>query len=316
MAACILCGKEAPLKMRMPVDQKKFTPTKFGSIHHCGDCDLGFVYPRPTVEETNEFYQLDAYYTQGKSHFVEVRETFWDKVLLHLSWRTDYSRDLTEVVVSEVKKGGTILDVGCSSGQLVAKLSDRGYRCIGVERDANTISVRAGSVLEGTAENLPAMAESFDAIVYSHVVEHLVDPVKALRAAAKLLKPSGVMVIEVPNNASLIAKYMGLAWENLDPPRHLSFFTERSLRELLQRAGLQGRSTYYSGFCRHFSASYIATEQKIYDHLSGARPATRNSHLSSWALLVNTALSSKKRKYDAVGIIASSAAIRRGVRES
>ena len=143
MAPCILCGKEAPLKMRMPVDQKKFTPTKFGSIHHCGACDLGFVYPRPTVEETNEFYQLDAYYTQGKSHFVEVRETFWDKVLLHLSWRTDYSRDLTEVLVSEVKKGGTILDVGCGSGQLLAKLSDRGYRCIGVERDANTISVRA-----------------------------------------------------------------------------------------------------------------------------------------------------------------------------
>ena len=259
------------------------------------------------MEETNEFYQLDAYYTHGKSHFVEIKETFWDKLLLHLSWRADYSRELTEVVECEVKEGGTILDVGCGSGELVSRLSERGYRCIGVERDANTISLRAGRVLEGTAEKLPEMAELFDAIVYSHVVEHLVDPVTALRNAAKLLKPSGVMVIEVPNNASLIADYMGLAWENLDPPRHISFFTERSLRELLQQVGLQARSTYYSGFCRHFSASYIATEQNIYDHLNGAWPAMRNSHLNSWALLLSTAFSSKKRKYDAVGVIASSA---------
>jgi 2-polyprenyl-3-methyl-5-hydroxy-6-metoxy-1,4-benzoquinol methylase len=291
--------------MRMPVDAKKFTPTRFGSIHHCSDCDLGFIHPRPTAEETAEFYDLDAYYTQGRSHYVQARESFLDKLRVHLAWRMDYGAAIADVIAGTVSQGGAILDVGCGGGELINALSDRGYNCVGVERDAKAISVRAGSVLAGSAEHLPPQLppSSFDAIVYSHVVEHLVDPVTSLRDAAKLLNPGGAMIIEVPNNACFIAEQMGLAWENLDPPRHLSFFTERSLHELLRRAGFEVQSTYYTGFCRHFTATYIATEQRIYDQLAFSPPALRNSRLRSWMLLLRTELASKQRKYDAVGII-------------
>ena len=68
-------------------------------------------------------------------------------------------------------------------------------------------------VLEGSAESLPAAFKpaTCDGLVFSHVLEHLVDPEAAVRNAAALLKPTGLMFCEVPNNESLVAKQSGLA---------------------------------------------------------------------------------------------------------
>jgi SAM-dependent methyltransferase len=189
-------------------------------------------------------------------------------------------------------------------------MTARGYEMTGVERDSGAISSKEARVVEGSAEALPPLPD-FDGVVFSHVVEHLLDPVAALRSAAKLLSPGGKLFIEVPNNDSDIARQSGLSWEHLDIPRHINFFGETSLRMLTKQAGLHVKRVYFSGYCRYFSDSYIATEQRIHDRLAGAGPSVRNSRLLAWKLLVRTARALPNKKYDSVGIVATLADKRR-----
>jgi SAM-dependent methyltransferase len=168
-----------------------------------------------------------------------------------------------------------------------------------------TLAAKNLRALRGSAENLPKELApcSFDGVVFSHVLEHLVDPVAAVRSAAKLLKPGGVLFCEVPNNESRTAQVSGLSWEHLDIPRHINFFTEKSLLELGRRAGLKAVRTYFTGYCRLFDDSYIATEQRIHDNLPPPQWSTRNSEFQAWRLLASTAAAHVREKYDSVGVV-------------
>jgi SAM-dependent methyltransferase len=77
----------------------------------------------------------------------------------------------------------------------------------------------------------------FDVITMFHVIEHLWDPVAALAAAASLLKPSGILVVETPNVESWPARIFGRHWVTLDAPRHLALFSENGLSRSVRRAG-------------------------------------------------------------------------------
>lgn len=234
------------------------------------------------------------------------------RLRMHLAWRVDAGEQLLNLICAALKPPATIVDIGCGGGALLAELTCRGYQAIGVERDPHSLALRDKrlTVLEGSAEILPLALRpgSCDGVVFSHVIEHLSDPVATLRSAAVLLKPTGLLFCEVPNNESLIARQSGLAWEHLDIPRHINFFNERSLVNVALSAGFKVNRTHFSGFCRVFSDSYIATEKRIFDQLENNNRisilAKRNSNIRSWSLLARTAFSDPREKYDSVGIIA------------
>jgi len=312
-ARCPSCGGQAQYRITMPLDAKTDRPTRHGEVFACAACELAFVHPRPTPAETAAFYQLDAYYTQGASHMVETPPPgLASRLRTHLAWRLDHGTSLRRVIDETLAAPADIVDIGCGSGALLKDLRARGHRVTGVERDANSLSLHDPEirVLEGTAEALPAPLRpgTLDGVVFSHVLEHLVDPVAAVRQAAALLKPGGLLFCEVPNNDALVARESGLAWEHLDIPRHVNFFNERSLVALATNAGLAVRRVYFAGYCRYFSDSYIATEQRTYDRLAalpgGAHGATRNSAARAWRLLARSAFAPPRLKYDSVGLVA------------
>lgn len=303
-AVCPVCGSAANYKMTMPIDAKTFRATESGRIYECSTCGVGFVFPRPI--DTNAFYDLDAYYTQGASHMVRTPDgSFLERLRIHLAWRADYGEALADVISGELSKA-SIVDIGCGGGNLLREMSARGYQMTGVERDPASVASKAANVVKGSAEDLPPLPK-FDGVVFSHVIEHLLDPVAVLRSAAELLSPGGKLFVEVPNNQSRIARQSGLSWEHLDVPRHINFFGEESLKKLAERAGLKVERAYFSGYCRYFSDSFVATEQRIHDRLAGAMPSVRNSRWLAWKLLARTALAKAGDKYDSVGIIATRA---------
>ncbi len=223
----------------MPMDAKTFRPTRHGAIYQCERCQFRFVYPRPTPEETGAFYELDAYYTQGAGHMVNSPVPgFSSKLRTHLAWRADRSQTLSDVIRAELPVGSSIVDIGCGSGALMTEMERFGYRMTGVERDTNALSLSNLTVFEGAAETLPRSLTkgTYEGVIFSHVVEHLVDPIAAIQHAAELLSPCGKLFCEVPNNEADIAMQSGLSWEHLDVPRHINFFTERSMCVLMQRA--------------------------------------------------------------------------------
>ncbi|MEV6581256.1 class I SAM-dependent methyltransferase [Streptomyces sp. NPDC051582] len=123
-----------------------------------------------------------------------------------------------------------VLDFGGGNGKLLAPFLERGADCALVDYNDRPLSgVRK---LADTLRDLPDV-EPFDAIVCSHVLEHLADPLTTLQRLRPLLSADGVLYSEVPVEI----------WKGLpigpDPVTHINFFTPRSLTRLHTRAGLR-----------------------------------------------------------------------------
>jgi SAM-dependent methyltransferase len=141
------------------------------------------------------------------------------------------SRGMLARRLARIAPPGTVLDVGAGEGVLLDALRACGRKAIGLER----VSTRA----DMHALDLDELDERFGAIVFWHSLEHLPAPSRALRRAADLLLPGGVMVIAVPNAGSLQAKVFGDDWLALDLPRHLVHIPADALLARLTALGLR-----------------------------------------------------------------------------
>ena len=143
---------------------------------------------------------------------------------------------------------GSVLDLGCASGGLLALLRDRASFTAGVE--LSSAAARAADVADQVVQariespDLPFEPGSFDLVVMADVLEHLVDPPDALARAVSWVKPGGAIVVSVPNIAHWHARLVLLRGEwrseetGLFDSGHLRFFNVERLDELVREAGL------------------------------------------------------------------------------
>jgi len=154
--------------------------------------------------------------------------------------------DVAALVPAECRR---VLDVGCGTGALGRLLQERGHRVAGIELAAEMAEqarAHLDEVLTADVEasGFPFAAESFDAILFADVLEHLVDPWRVLREAVKVLAPGGVVVASIPNvqNIDVIRRLLRGRWEyrerGITDFGHLRFFTLHTIRGLLAQAGL------------------------------------------------------------------------------
>jgi methionine biosynthesis protein MetW len=147
-----------------------------------------------------------------------------------------------------------ILDLGCCTGTLGAALKRRqDATVLGVEIDEECAAVartRLDRVITSEVEvflNGPAPTEApFDCLIAADVLEHLVDPWRALARAVELLEPGATAVVSLPNVAHYRAIWQlvrGGRWprENLGlfDRTHLRWFTLDDGLDLLRGAGLR-----------------------------------------------------------------------------
>jgi 2-polyprenyl-3-methyl-5-hydroxy-6-metoxy-1,4-benzoquinol methylase len=305
--------------LTMPLDCKKEVWLATGRVYRCSKCFYGAVMPRPDADDIRSSYELDRYYTHGRSHFAAPgRRTLFDRLREHLAWRVDRGRGSAANHIHSLLAGkpSDICDVGCGSGLLAAELVALGHRVVAVDADPKAATCAASrniEVFHGSAEDLPAhlMSRQFDIVVMSHVLEHCLDPHRAIENARSLIRPRGLFYCEVPNNACAGFAQVGLAWEMLDIPRHVNFFVPNNLCAITVKAGLDLRRVYYRGYTRQFKNEWINTERRIHDALvsSGTmnmampKPA-KNSTWHAWRLLTRTAFARAELKYDSVGVVA------------
>jgi SAM-dependent methyltransferase len=131
-----------------------------------------------------------------------------------------------------------ILDVGCGRRAMnLATLQKVGFRrLLGIDPFLEGDSEFAGVPLR--RRSLEEQSGSFQAITFHHSFEHVPDPEATLVAAARRLRPGGVLLIRTPVMGTWFWERFGTAWWELDPPRHLWVHTRASLDILARRAGL------------------------------------------------------------------------------
>jgi 2-polyprenyl-3-methyl-5-hydroxy-6-metoxy-1,4-benzoquinol methylase len=154
------------------------------------------------------------------------------------------------VILDLVGPGKRTLDVGCASGYTARGLVDQGCTVVGIESDEQA-AAEAAAVLERVVvadlEQVDLVAEFgagvFDAIVYGDVLEHLADPVSALRQSRELLAPGGILVASIPNVAHGDVRLALLdgRWDytevGLLDRTHVHFYTLKGVLELMRGGG-------------------------------------------------------------------------------
>lgn len=97
-------------------------------------------------------------------------------------------------------------------------------------------------IFVGTLEEAAFKAESFTAIHFSHLIEHVPDPRSFLKEVYRVLKPGGYAVITTPNVDGLQARLFGKEWRSAIAD-HLTLFSKRTLARLIREIGFEIRQT-------------------------------------------------------------------------
>lgn len=300
----------APALLHVPGDWRRPSARESYTLHWDQARAFGQLWPRPAPEEVMSFYDVEDYYTHGAAPAAPGRRVAVpQRLLTKISWLADRSVDPDARWWAETlgPQPCRILEIGCGSGTNLTILRDLGHTVTGIEPDPAALDVarsRGFEVHRGTAETLPdALAgQKFDAVVFMHVMEHCIDPARALENAVALLDGKGSVVAEVPNNACAGATRFGNAWYWLDVPRHVNFFTSESLQDLFRFAGLDVGGIFFRGYCRQFSPEWKAQQARIHSTFA-PRSGPGIPSLAYWAYLLRTAIAAPARKYDSVRVV-------------
>jgi SAM-dependent methyltransferase len=229
-----VCGStELPTKLVVQdrsVSQETFT------IVQCAACGFQFTNPRPNAAHIGKYYESDAYVSHNSAAQGLVNRVY--KVARYFTVR----RKVALLTKLNGGQPGRLLDYGCGTGHFLAGASKAGWQVAGLEpnpRARQDAASRVGQpILEpGALASLPPA--SFDAVSLWHVLEHVHALQDTLRQLIDLLKPSGKLLIAVPNPDSLDAQHYRQDWAAYDVPRHLYHFVPATMRQLLASHGLR-----------------------------------------------------------------------------
>ena len=131
--------------------------------------------------------------------------------------------------------GAAVLEIGSGDGWLVSALRARGCRVTAVEPFSRPT---VAGISPTPFEEAAIEERAYHVVVFWHVLEHLDDPLRALRRAARALEEGGRIVISVPVLDSVQSRLGGDRWFHQDVPRHAVHFTRTGIVRILERAGL------------------------------------------------------------------------------
>jgi 2-polyprenyl-3-methyl-5-hydroxy-6-metoxy-1,4-benzoquinol methylase len=211
------------------------TPKTF-TLNACLSCRCLFLNPMPGSEEIAGFYPTQYWWNSAKPGALKQLESIYRKLALsgHVAFVTQAAGN---------RKGPDLLDVGCGSGTLLGLLKQRGFRPMGVDFSSEAAQVAESEngvrVVVGSLAQAAFPDRSFDIVTLFHVMEHVSNPREVLSEVSRILKPDGVVVLQVPNIDSWQFKAFGAKWYGLDIPRHVIDYSKASMLSLLKDSSFE-----------------------------------------------------------------------------
>ncbi|MFA5339881.1 MAG: class I SAM-dependent methyltransferase [Candidatus Omnitrophota bacterium] len=270
-ADCIGCGNKNFGFMYNFFDGTRCFKDKLRLVK-CKSCGLMFINPLPSREKLGSYVQNQL--------FSEIDDG-------------SYSSQVKKIL--SVKDKGKILDIGCGRGFFLNRMKQSGWSAFGVELNkemaAHAKEKFGLDIFCGTLQETKFPDGSFDAVNLRHVLEHLLSPYQTLIHIHRVLKQDGTIVITVPNFEGFQRKIFGRYYLAVAGIFHISQFTPRSLKSLLERAGYRAISikTFQesaSAWLYGESLRYLLRDLRLYpqkqalagrsNSLDGASPRSSN----------------------------------------
>lgn len=245
--ACNLCGTTDPTLL---IVKDGFR------VLRCRQCSLVFIGNPPDQHFLSQHYSFEAgYHRELESNPASVE--------FHAA---EARRNLA--LLSRHRQGGTLLDIGCSTGLFLAKARAAGWVVRGIEYSADSAQVARTAhgldVISGALQADSFAAAAFDVVTLWDVLEHVPDPQSTLRLAATLLKPGGLLVVKTPNVDGLYPRwslkalpYAGF-WGHPEPPGHLFQFSVRTLHRMVCAANLEPVGVSHARIPLNYSFGTVA----------------------------------------------------------
>ncbi len=231
---CVICNESRPEMFKIYFDG-------YIKLFKCLNCGFIAQFPGPgrntIVNEYENRYTL-GFLDQGREFMYPNRKASFENIAN---------------ILTKIKSGGRLLDVGCGDGHFLHICAKKGLKCFGVE-DSKILSSYATAktdvpISQGQYHREMFSKNYFDIITFVQVIEHIRDPVTALETAKYHLKPDGILVIEVPSIWSphfILYRFTGIK-KFVRPPTgviysHFGYYSPKTLRVLTQKCGFLQRS--------------------------------------------------------------------------
>ncbi|WP_009634503.1 class I SAM-dependent methyltransferase [Synechocystis sp. PCC 7509] len=169
-----------------------------------------------------------------------------------------------------------ILDLGCGNGSLSNSIAQQGYEVVGVEESESGFKFASSSFpnchfIQSSIYNLPyqQLANAFDVVIASEVIEHLFYPSELVRAAKKCLKPNGRLILTTPYHGYLknivlaISGKMDKHFTTLVDGGHIKFFSVKTLSNLLEAESLSDINFQFAGRFPYLWKSMLCSSSPV-----------------------------------------------------
>jgi len=209
----------------------------------CQKCQLIFTNPQLNRTEIREHYDKNYYYSPKKEKTDRSRYFDYNKNYLEGDGLKRF-KIIFERLENIKPAKGRILDVGAATGFFVKEASNRGWNAEGIEISHWAVDYARKSLHQkmhcGDLASLGHEKSAFDVIVMNDVLEHVENPLKEVKLAAKLLKKDGLLFIETINFDNFITRnIIGKNYVHMVPKFHLFYFGRHQLRDILAKAGFE-----------------------------------------------------------------------------
>ncbi|SDD58399.1 class I SAM-dependent methyltransferase [Kordiimonas lacus] len=223
--SCFICGStQGPVFLDRTMDVLGVGRQRM-AYRACEGCGLVLQDPAVPHDTMLTYYQNYSNYTNaGRDGAPSERKTF-------------IVEDQLKYVAGKKTVPGKAFQVGCSDGYTLSRFKAGGWQVFGCDPSASAIDIGRKQwrveARPGDFESyVPDTGETYDLFILTHVLEHIYDPVEALRKAASMLNDDGIILVEVPlltDPEHLIEGYFTF--------EHINYFSHASLTNLLQISG-------------------------------------------------------------------------------
>ncbi len=240
---CPCCNSEKLIvRYKNLYDKEYFVDGDF-SLLRCSNCGLDFVEPLLDEKQLSKYYPEQEYYSFKDNKLAmiyhKISAYYYSKKNLFLNLLLFPIKPLLSIYY--IDKGKKILEIGCGNGLSLQVYQNYGLRTSGLEPYGAklTDSEKKLGISRQTIAKVKYPKNSFDYIILREVLEHIPNQKQVLKKCYDWLKPSGKLIITVPNTRSLWNRIFKQNWYGYDIPRHLYNYNPKNLSFFLRKSGFK-----------------------------------------------------------------------------